>query len=94
MKDTKEREKGKYVDEYSKIINGKKVQIKETTTVGRGFEIMSFDREYNPSIPYKIKDGTYINSYSTKESGKNVNIVETTVISNGKVIDFIKTRSG
>jgi len=51
MKDTKERKQGKYSEEYSKIVNGVKVQIKEETIVGRDFEIMSFSRDYNPAVP-------------------------------------------
>jgi len=56
MTDEKKREQGKYVDEYSKIIYGKKVQITETTVVGRGYEILSFAREYNPPLAYASKN--------------------------------------
>ena len=52
MKDTKKRDKGTYKEEYSKIINGTKVQITEITKVGRDYEILSFDRDYNPPVPY------------------------------------------
>jgi len=55
MKDTKERKQGKYTDEYSKIVNGVKVQIKEDTVIGRDYEILSFSREYNPAVPYVSK---------------------------------------
>ena len=53
MKDVKNRVKGKYTEEYSMIVYGVKVQIKEETVVGRDFEVMSFSREYNPPVPYK-----------------------------------------
>ena len=55
MIDTEKREKGTYVEEFSKIINGVKVQIKEETKVGRDFEIIGFTRNYNPAVPYVSK---------------------------------------
>ena len=55
VKDIENREKGKYKEDYSKIINGTKVQITEETTVGRDFEILGFNRSYNPPVPHKGK---------------------------------------
>jgi hypothetical protein len=56
MIDEKKREQGKYIDKYSKIIHGKKVEITETTVVGRRYEVLSFAREYNPPVPYVLKN--------------------------------------
>ena len=55
MKDSEKRDKGKYKDSFSKIINGTKVQITEETKVGRDFEILGFSRSYNPPVPHKGK---------------------------------------
>ena len=93
MQDEKQRAKGKYTEKYSKIINGVKVQITEETKVGRDFEIMSFDRTYNPPIPYIPKDGTFVNTYCTNEKGKDIKVIETTIIENKKVISFNKVIS-
>ena len=54
MKDKEKRTPGKYKEEYSKIIQGKKVHITEETVVGRDFEILSFSREYDPPLPYEV----------------------------------------
>ena len=53
MIDEKKRNKGKYKETFSKIIDGKRVQITEETTIGRNFEILGFSRGYNPPIIYK-----------------------------------------
>ncbi len=93
MKDEKQRVKGKYIDEYSKIINGMKVQITETTKIGRDYEVLSFDRDYNPALPFIPNDGTYVNTYTTNVKGKDVTYIETTVIENQKVVKFTKSNS-
>lgn len=51
--DKDEREKGVYKEVYSKIIDGKKVEITEITKIGRDFVVINFERNYNPAIPYK-----------------------------------------
>ena len=56
MKDEQKREKGKYIEEYSKIVNGVKVQITEETQVGRDYEILGFYRAYDPAIPFVPKN--------------------------------------
>ena len=56
MKDEQKREKGKYIEEYSKIMNGVKVQVKEETQVGRDYEILGFSRAYDPAIPFVPKN--------------------------------------
>ena len=53
MKDIEKRNPGLYKEEYSKIIYGKKVVIKEETKIGNNCEIINFSRTYNPPIPYK-----------------------------------------
>ena len=45
MKDTKKREKGKYKEDFVKIVNGQPYHMIEETTIGRDFEIISFSRE-------------------------------------------------
>jgi hypothetical protein len=55
MTDEKKRNPGKYSEEYSKIVHGKKVRIKETTVVGRKHEILSFTREFDPAVPFVSK---------------------------------------
>ncbi len=77
MKDEQKRKQGKYSDEYSKIVNGVKVQIKEETVVGRDYEIMSFYREYNPAVPSSvnmfIKKGKTINwNEIIRDNNKNI----------------------
>ena len=89
MIDEKQRPKGKYTDEYSEIIYGVKVHIKETTVVGRNFEVMNFAREYDPAIPYVATEGIHVNKYTTNVKGVDTNITETTVVNeNGKVTSF------
>ena len=53
MKDTEKREKGKYTITYEIIQDDVTYNVIEVTTVGRDFEIMNFQREYQPPIPYK-----------------------------------------
>ena len=55
MKDTEKREKGKYTTTYEMVQDDVTYTVTETTVVGRDFEIMNFQREYNPPIPYKPK---------------------------------------
>ena len=87
MIDTEKRNPGKYKEEYSEIFHGKKVHVTEETVVGRNFEIISFSKEYNPPIPYKMPpDGEYENSVTKVVKGKTI-ITETRfVIENGTVI--------
>jgi len=56
MKDEQKRKKGKYKEEYSKIIYGVKVHIIEELKIGRDYEILGFSRTYDPPIPYIKKD--------------------------------------
>ncbi len=57
MKDEMKREKGKYVEQFSKTVDNREdvtvYKIIETTIVGRNYEVLSFVREYDPAIPYK-----------------------------------------
>ena len=75
MQDEQKRESGKYVEEFSKVIYGVKVQIKETTVIGRDFEIMNFTREYEPAIPYIATEGEQVNTYTTKVKGNDTFVV-------------------
>lgn len=52
MKDTKEREKGKYIETFTKVKDDIIYTKIETTVVGRNFEIMNIQNEYEPGIKY------------------------------------------
>lgn len=46
------REKGKYTETFTKEVDGVMYTKVETTIVGRNFEIMNFQKEFNPGIKY------------------------------------------
>lgn len=50
--DNEKREKGQYDKVFTKIINGIETEITETTTIGRDFVIIKFERVYNPALEY------------------------------------------
>lgn len=54
VKDKETRPKGKYVKTFKKEVDKIIYTVTETTVVGRDFEIMNFQREYNPPIPSEI----------------------------------------
>ncbi len=53
MKDEQEREQGRHIEVYEKVMNGVNQTITETTIVGKNFEVINFTREYNPGYVYK-----------------------------------------
>jgi len=52
MKDKEKRDKGKYTETFTKIVDGVTYTKVETTVIGRNSEIMNFQREYNPGIKF------------------------------------------
>jgi len=52
MKDKDNRDKGKYTETFTKIVDGVTYTKVETTVIGRNSEIMNFQREYNPGIKF------------------------------------------
>jgi len=51
MKDEDKRPKGKYVISYEKTVNGIETTVTETTIVGKYFEVLSYQFDYNPPVP-------------------------------------------
>jgi hypothetical protein len=52
MKDEYNREKGKYTETFTKVIDDVTYTKVETTVIGRNSEIMNFQREYTPGIKF------------------------------------------
>ena len=55
MTDKEKRPKGNYTKVYTMIVDGVDYKVTEVTKVGRDFQIIGFERGYNPPIPYKGK---------------------------------------
>jgi len=54
MKDEQKRPKGRYEETFTKTVNGETFTMIETTTVGRDFEVMNYQREYKPGIKFPM----------------------------------------
>ena len=52
MKDPEKRPKGKYQETFTKVKDSIIYTMVETVIIGRDFEIMNFQREYNPGMKY------------------------------------------
>jgi len=54
MKDEQKRDKGKYTEIFTKEKDNVTYTMIETTVVGRNYEIMNYQREFNPGIKYPM----------------------------------------
>ena len=54
MKDDKQREKGRYSETFTKVKDNVTYTMIETTIVGRDYEVMNYQREFNPGLKYPM----------------------------------------
>ena len=54
MKDEKGREKGRYIETFTKEKDNLIYTMIETIVIGRDSEILNYQREYNPGLKYPM----------------------------------------